>query len=127
MCGEGDDLVGQILATERRASSEPAADDILRSSVSADVTSGCDPRSRMERHAFGSRRSELLANVVRPPTIALTGIETHQDATRWEIRIPEIDATTEASARAGVELAARECIAARTGIPLGYISVWVRD
>ena len=29
--------------------------------------------------------------------------------------------------RAAVELAARQCIAGRTGIPLGYISVWVRD
>ena len=33
----------------------------------------------------------------------------------------------EANTRAGVEVAARECIAAKTGIPIGYISVWVRD
>lgn len=45
----------------------------------------------------------------------------------WEIRIPEINADTEAPNRAAVELAARDCIASRTGIPIGYISVWVRD
>ncbi len=46
---------------------------------------------------------------------------------RWIIRIPEIDDATEAGTRAAVESAARECIAARTGIPIGYISVWVSD
>lgn len=45
----------------------------------------------------------------------------------WRIRIPEIDCVTQANNRAEVELAARECIAAHTGIPIGYISVWVRD
>jgi len=46
---------------------------------------------------------------------------------RWVIRIPEINATTKANIRASVELAARECIAGHTGIPIGYISVWTRD
>ena len=39
------------------------------------------------------------------------------------IRIPEIGGVTRASRRATVEVAARKCIAARTGIPIGYVSV----
>ena len=41
------------------------------------------------------------------------------------VRIPEIGGVTRASRRATVEVAARECIAARTGIPIGYIAVFV--
>ncbi|MGK2880300.1 MAG: long chain fatty acid-CoA synthetase Faa4p [Mycobacterium sp.] len=51
----------------------------------------------------------------------------HRDASGWTIRIPEIDGVAHASRRATVELAARECITSRTGIPIGYISVLVRD
>lgn len=54
-------------------------------------------------------------------------IQISQAGNHWTIRIPEISASTEAPNRAAVELAARECIAGSTGIPLGYISVWVRD
>lgn len=46
---------------------------------------------------------------------------------RWTIRIPEVGAATKANTRPAVELAARECIASQTGIPIGYISVWTRD
>jgi hypothetical protein len=54
-------------------------------------------------------------------------IDVSSDVSGWLIRIPEIRAVTHASRRAAVELAARECIAARTGIPIGYIAVRVRD
>ncbi|KDF02383.1 long chain fatty acid-CoA synthetase Faa4p [Mycolicibacterium aromaticivorans JS19b1 = JCM 16368] len=54
-------------------------------------------------------------------------IDIRFESNRWLVRIPEINDATEATARDEVELAARECIAARTGIPIGYISVWVRD
>jgi hypothetical protein len=43
------------------------------------------------------------------------------------IRIPEIDGVTQASRRSAVETVARKYIAARTGIPIGYITVNVRD
>jgi hypothetical protein len=43
----------------------------------------------------------------------------------WSIQIPEIGAVTRASRRLTVELAARKCIATRTGIPIGYIAVYV--
>ena len=41
------------------------------------------------------------------------------------IRIPEIGGATCAGRRATVELAAREYITARTGIPIGYITIFV--
>lgn len=65
--------------------------------------------------------------VLRPVAGQCFEIEIRQDGNLWIIGIPEINGVTEAHTRAGVELAARECIAARTGIPIGYISVWSRD
>ncbi|WP_293001607.1 long chain fatty acid-CoA synthetase Faa4p [Mycobacterium sp.] len=41
------------------------------------------------------------------------------------ITIPEIGRTTRAVRRAAVEVAARECIAMWTGIPIGYIAVHI--
>ncbi|MET0455871.1 MAG: long chain fatty acid-CoA synthetase Faa4p [Mycobacterium sp.] len=52
-------------------------------------------------------------------------IELSRDIDGWRIRIPEIGAETRASRRATVELAARECIARRTGIPIGYVAILV--
>lgn len=85
--------------------------------------------TRSRTHALSARphRNTPARRVIRPMAGQCFEIEIHQDAGRWQIRIPEIDATAESTARGEVELAARECIAARTGIPLGYISVWVRD
>lgn len=84
-------------------------------------------RSRI--HALSARphRTIRARRVIRPVAGQCFEIGIRQDAGRWQIRIPEIDATAEAESRAGVELAARECIATTTGIPIGYISVWVRD
>lgn len=50
-----------------------------------------------------------------------------RDVRGWTIRIPEINAVTTATTRADVAQAARKCIADRTGIPVGYISILVRD
>lgn len=52
-------------------------------------------------------------------------IEVARQADGWMIRIPEIGGVAHASRRTKVELAARECIAARTGIPIGYITIFV--
>ncbi|OBJ15511.1 long chain fatty acid-CoA synthetase Faa4p [Mycobacterium sp. 1165196.3] len=52
-------------------------------------------------------------------------IEITRDADGWMIRIPEIGRATRASSRATVELAARESIATWTGIPIGYVAVYV--
>ena len=80
--------------------------------------------TRYRSRSSGGRRTH---RVLRPVAGQCFEIEIAQDSNRWSIRIPEIAESTEAANRASVELAARECIAARTGIPMGYISVWVRD
>ena len=52
-------------------------------------------------------------------------IEITREADGWMVRIPEIGGVTRAGRRATVELAAREYIAVRTGIPIGYIANFV--
>jgi len=54
-------------------------------------------------------------------------IEVSPEVTGWAIRIPEIGAVAHATRRATVEIVDRKYIAARTGIPIGYITVIVRD
>jgi hypothetical protein len=41
------------------------------------------------------------------------------------IQIPEIGRATRTARRAAVEVAARECIAMWTGIPIGYVAVHI--
>ena len=52
-------------------------------------------------------------------------IEVTRATTGWLIRIPEIGGVTRARHRATVELAAREYIATRTGIPIGYVAIFI--
>ncbi|MEB4208944.1 long chain fatty acid-CoA synthetase Faa4p [Mycobacterium sp. 94-17] len=52
-------------------------------------------------------------------------IEITRDVDGWMIRIPELGRATRAGSRAAVEPAARECIATWTGIPIGYVVVFV--
>jgi hypothetical protein len=54
-------------------------------------------------------------------------IEVSPEVTGWAIRIPEISGVAHATRRAAVETVARKYIAARTGIPIGYLTVIVRD
>jgi hypothetical protein len=76
--------------------------------------------------SFGSGRTRRVAQRVQGPTVGQCfDIEVTRGADGWMIRIPEIGGVTRASRRATVELAARECIAARTGIPIGYVAVFV--
>ncbi len=82
---------------------------------------------RTRTAAARPHRGRRPHRVLRPIAGQCFEITIRQDAARWIIHIPEIDQTAEASSRVSVELAARECIAASTGIPMGYISIWVRD
>jgi len=67
-----------------------------------------------------------VARRVNFPTVGQCfDIEVTREADGWLIRIPEIGGVTRVGRRAIVELAARECIATRTGIPIGYIAVFV--
>lgn len=76
-----------------------------------------------------SRRSGRIHNRaqrVNFPTIGQCfDIEVARETDGWLIRIPEIGGVARASRRTTVELVARECVAARTGIPIGYITVFV--
>jgi hypothetical protein len=65
-------------------------------------------------------------STVRAPRVTFGqcfDVEIARDAGGWQIRIPEIGAVTHARRRDAIEGAARECIAVRTGIPIGYIGV----
>ena len=73
-----------------------------------------------------SRRTRHVAHRKGVPTIGQCfDIEVTRETNGWLIRILEIGGVTRASHRAMVELAARECIAARTGIPIGYVAIFV--
>lgn len=73
-----------------------------------------------------SGRAQRAAHRVNCPTIGQCfEIEVSRGLSGWMIRIPEIDAVAHASRRDAVELAARQCIASRTGIPIGYVAVHV--
>ncbi len=72
------------------------------------------------------RSAQRFASLVKCPTVGQCfDIEVTRDADGWMIQIPEIGQTTRASRRAAVEVAARECIAMWTGIPIGYVAVHV--
>jgi hypothetical protein len=76
-----------------------------------------------------SVRSSRTQHLARRVNFAAVGqcfdIEITRQTDGWLIRIPEIGAIARASRRATVELAARECIAARTGIPVGCVLIFV--
>jgi hypothetical protein len=75
------------------------------------------------RHASGLRRRRVAPRASFSTVGQCFDIEVSRDASGWVIRIPEIDAVTYADHRAKVSASARECIAAHTGIPVGYIAV----
>jgi hypothetical protein len=71
-------------------------------------------------------RTQRVAHRVNLPTVGQCfDIEVTRETDGWLIRIPEIGEVTRASRRATVEVAARKCIATRTGIPIGYVAIFV--
>lgn len=80
----------------------------------------------LRRHALRSTRRQRLAPRVNCPMVGQCfDIEVTRDADGWMISVPEVGRHTRVSTRAAVELAARECIATWTGIPIGYVAVYV--
>lgn len=76
--------------------------------------------------SFSSSRTRRVVPRVTGPTVGQCfDVEVSWDTDGWMVRIPEIGGVTRAARRDAVELAARECIAARTGIPIGYVAVLV--
>ncbi len=90
------------------------------------------PNQTVTRRVHASSLGDRRTRTIRPHVTRLTigqsyDIEISREDGRWLIQIPEINATTHAIRRTAVGAAARECIATRTGIPIGYIAVRVRD
>lgn len=84
------------------------------------------PLQPVLRPAQSPRRVHNSAPRVTFPRVGQCfDIEITRDTDGWLIRIPEIAGTTRARRRAAVESVARDCIAARTGIPIGYIAIFV--
>ena len=84
-------------------------------------------RYRTRHTSARLHRGARVSRVLRPQAGQCFEIVLRTASGRWLIEVPEINESTEATTRASVESAARECIAAATGIPIGYISVWTRD
>lgn len=77
-------------------------------------------------HLLRSTRSRRVVSHVKCPTVGQCfDIEIAREADGWIVRIPELGRVTRVARRAAVELAARECIAAWTGIPIGYVAVYI--
>jgi hypothetical protein len=91
----------------------------MRAIVSTRSTSGYRPAVARSR---STRRRTL-----HPMTGQLFEVRVTRDESRWAVTIPELDAIVHVEWRADAESAARECNAVRTGIPIGYVAVWVRD
>jgi hypothetical protein len=72
-----------------------------------------------------SGRIHNRARVNFPTVGQCFDIEVTRETNGWLIRIPEIGGIAHAGRRTTVEAVARECIAARTGIPIGYVSIFV--
>ncbi|HKP39840.1 long chain fatty acid-CoA synthetase [Mycobacterium sp.] len=79
-----------------------------------------------QSHRIG-RTARSVRNVPGLTAGQCFDIDISPEVSGWVIRIPEIGGETRASRRVTVEVVARKYIAARTGIPIGYITVNVRD
>ena len=80
----------------------------------------------LRRQSLRSARRQRVAPRVKCPMVGQCfDIEVTRDADGWMIRIPEIGRATRAIDRVTVELAARDCIATWTGIPIGYVAVYI--
>jgi hypothetical protein len=83
------------------------------------------PTLRRAQSLRSTRRHRVTPHL-NPPTVGQSfDIEISREIDGWSIRIPEIDGVTHAPRRATVELAAREHISTMTGIPIGYVAIFV--
>jgi hypothetical protein len=83
------------------------------------------PTLRRPQSFVSSRLRRVTPRVTGPTVGQCFDIEVTRDTDGWMVRIPEIGGSARASRRAAVELAARESIAMLTGIPIGYVAVFV--
>jgi hypothetical protein len=64
---------------------------------------------------------------LRPMAGQLFEVKVNREGSRYAVTIPELDTTVHVLRRIDAETAAREAIAAGTGIPINFVAVWVRD
>lgn len=83
------------------------------------------PTLRRPQSYKSTRTRRATPHVMGPTVGQLFDIEVIRDTDGWMIRIPEINASARTARRAAVESVARECIAEHTGIPIGYVAVFV--
>lgn len=74
-----------------------------------------------------TRGRNVRRRTLHPMTGQLFEVRVTRTVQAWSVSIPEIDAVVDVENRYEAESAARETIAVRTGIPIGYVAVWVRD
>jgi hypothetical protein len=74
-----------------------------------------------------TRTRSVRPRTLRPMAGQLFEATVSRDVTGWTVAIPELDAEVHVVHRIEAESAARECIAVRTGIPINFVAVWVRD
>ncbi|MCP9272035.1 long chain fatty acid-CoA synthetase [Mycolicibacterium arenosum] len=79
------------------------------------------------RASVVTRTRPVRHRTLRPMAGQLFEATIARDVTGWTVSIPELDAEVHVVRRAEAESAARECIAVRTGIPISFVAVWIRD
>lgn len=79
------------------------------------------------RASVVTRTRSTRLRTLRPMAGQLFEATIARDAAGWTVTVPELDAEVHVSRRSEAESAARECIAVRTGIPIGFVAVWIRD
>ena len=85
------------------------------------------PTLRRAQSLRSTRRQRITRRVICPTVGQGFDIEVSREIDGWTIRIPEIGCVTHARRRAAVEMTARECIAAETGIPIGYVAIFITN
>ena len=83
------------------------------------------PTLRRAQSLRSTRRHRVVPHLNRPTVGQSFDIEISREIDGWTIQIPEIGGVTHASRRATVEIATRERIATMTGIPIGYVAIFV--
>ena len=79
------------------------------------------------RASVVTRTRSVRHRTLRPMAGQLFEATVSRDATGWMVAVPELKAEVHVARRSQAESAARECIAVRTGIPINFVAVWVRD
>lgn len=83
------------------------------------------PTLRRAHNSVGTRRHRVMPRMSCPTVGQSFDIQISRELDGWSIQIPEISGATHARRRELVELAARDYISAMTGIPIGYVCVYV--